>query len=54
MNTQPTDLRDAAKRRDKKRYTSLVLTEYDRQEHGVKREQRERKADAERAARRRI
>ena len=54
MTTQPTNLLDAKKRRDKQRYNALVLAEYDHQEHVVKREQRERKAESEREARRRF
>lgn len=48
------DLKAAKQDRDRKQYATLVLSEYDRQEHAEKREFLDRKAEAQIKARERL
>lgn len=54
MSDKVESLADIKKRREKEQHKSLVLDAFDRFEHADKRDQSERRADVERAARQRL
>lgn len=54
MSGKVESLADIKKRRERVQYKSLVLETWDRFEHAEKRDQSERRADVERAARQRL
>lgn len=54
MSGKVETLADIKERREKQQYKSLVLDAWDRFEHADKREQSDRRADVERAARQKL